>query len=241
MAGAPGAPRVTAQNSAAAPDAVRSAVRYVTTRLPDARGLRRLQISEIPYLRRSPEGAAFLSRPFPRALARGAPPAKCPAAAASPTGVATADAAVSGALALCFSRLKARGADSSCGCQVLALDNALVAPRSSFAFAPGVTAFLIRDGGAPAQRIVAESEPAANGGESVLLRSASGVVGAVAMNETLAEMRLAAAPDVLWRGERRAFGYRRGRLSERITFTAPDGRSIRLLIGVENRDAVAAR
>lgn len=241
MAGAPGAPKVTARNKAATADAVRTAVRYVTTRLPDARGARRLQISEIPYLRRSPEGAAFLSRAFPRALARGAPAERCPAAAVSPEGAATPDDAVSGALAQCFARLEARGADTSCGCQVLAVDSALVAPRRDFSFAPGVTAFLIRGGGAPAERIVAESEPTATGGESVLLRSAAGVLGAVSLSAESAEMRLADDPDILWRGDRRLFGYRRGRLSERIAFTSGDGRSIRLLIGVENRDAVAAQ
>lgn len=241
MAGAPGAPTVIAKNDAAALDAAQTALRYVATRLPEARGLRRLQISEIPYLRRSPEGAAFLGRSNPRALARGAPEARCPAAAASPPGAETSAAAANGALSLCFSRLKARGADASCGCQILAIDNALIAPRASFVFAPGVTAFLIRGRQEQIQRLVAESEPTPESGESVLLRSASGVVGALALDGESAEMRLAAAPDTVWRGDRRLFGYRRGRLSERVTLSAVDGRSIRLLIGVETRDAVAAQ
>ena len=241
MAGAPGAPTIIARNDASAPGAARSAVRYVTSRLPGARGLRRLQISEIPYLRRSPEGAAFLNSGFPRALARGAPAARCPAAAASPPESETAAAAVGQALAICLPRLSARGADASCGCQVLALNDALVAPRRDFAFAPGVTAFMIRGDRGRIQRLVAESEPTPNGGESVLLRSAAGIVGVLALQDGAAEMRLAADPDIAWRGERRPFGYRRGRLSERITLKADGGRSIRLLVGVETRDAVAAR
>lgn len=123
----------------------------------------------------------------------------------------------------------------------MALDNALIAPREAFVFAPGVTTFLIRDGSGAAERLIAESEPTQNGGESVLLRSAASVIGTLELDGESAELKLASDPDIVWRGKRRLFGYRRGRLSERISFRSEGGQSIRLLIGVENRDAVAAR
>lgn len=241
MASAPGAPRLTARSTSEIPGTVRSALRYATERLPDARGLRLLEISAIPYLRRSPEGAAFLAQPLPRALARGAPPQLCPAAAASSPTAGNGAIAAEEALTMCLRALSARGADASCGCSLLAMDNVLVAPRREFTFAPGVTAFLIRGQKRAAERLIAESEPTATGGESVILRSAAGVVGTLALQGDDAELRLASSPEILWRGARRLFGYRRGRLSERMVLTSDDGRSLRLLIGVENRDAVAAR
>lgn len=245
MASAPGAPQLTARSAADVAGVVRSAVRYAGERLPTARGLRLLEISAIPYLRRSPEGAVFLRQPFPRALARGTPAQNCPAAATSSPGATSVIQAAEDALTRCLGLLSARGADATCGCRLLAADNALVAPRRDFAFAPGVTAFLIRDrtGGqtGAAERLIAESEPADDGGESVILRTAAGPVGALALNGETAEMRLAPAPEVVWRGTRRMFGYRRGRMSERMVLTSDDGRSVRLLIGVEDRDAVAAQ
>lgn len=241
MASAPGAPRIAARSEAEIPGAAQSAVRYLSERLPGARGLRLLEISAIPYLRRSPEGAAFLKQTFPRALARGTPSQICPAAATSAPGAGSSTLAAQDALGQCLAALSARGSDASCGCRLLALDNALVAPRRDFVFAPGVTAFMIRSQTGAAERLIAESEPAGEAGESVILRNAAGVVGTLALNGEMAEMRLTAAPDVIWRGKRRLFGYRRGRLSERMVLTSDDGRTIRLLIGVENRDAVAAR
>ncbi len=241
MASAPGAPRLTAGNASEIADAARRAIRYVEERLPETRGLRLLEISAIPYLRRSPEGAAFLKQQIPRALARGEPPQLCPAAAASSPSAGDTAVAAADALSRCLGVLSARGADATCGCSVLALNNALVAPRRDFVFAPGVTAFLIRGQTGAAERMIAESEPMAEGGEAVVLRNAAGVVGALALTDEMAEMRLASAPEVIWRGTRRMFGYRRGRVSERMVLTSDDGRSVRLLIGVENRDAVAVR
>jgi len=241
MASAPGAPRLTAHSQSETAAAAGFAMRYLGERLPEARGLRLLEISAIPFLRRSPEGATFLRRPLPRALARGTPPQTCPAAAASSPTAANSALAAEDALTQCLDVLALRGADASCGCRLLAVDNALVAPRRDFTFAPGVTAFLIRPGTGAAERLIAESELTSAGGEMVVLRNAAGVVAALALKGDTAEMRLAATPEVIWRGARRMFGYRRGRLSERMVLTTADAQTIRLLIGVENRDAVAAR
>jgi hypothetical protein len=73
------------------------------------------------------------------------------------------------------------------------------------------------------------------------LRNASGAVAVLGLKGGDAELRLRSAPTVIWRGPREFFGYRRGRLSERMVLTSDDGKIIRLLIGVENRDAVAAK
>ncbi len=241
MASAPGAPRISLRNPAETSAAALSAERYLRTSLPAARGLRFLEISSIPYLRRSPEGATFLSRAQPRALARGAPADRCPAAAASAAEATTSAAAAESAIDQCLSQLSARGADTSCGCRILALDNALIAPRSDFIFAPGVSAFLIRSETGDAQRLIAESELASEGAETVILRDAAETVAVLSLKGDVAALWLTSAPDMVWRGARELFGYRRGRLSERIVLTSNDGRMMRLLIGVENRDAVAAR
>lgn len=241
MASAPGAPTIISRSPGDIAAATNLAARYLGGRLPEARGLRFLEISAIPYLRRSPEGAAFLNLKSPRALARGAPAEICPAAATSSAGAETAIGAMEDALNQCLGQLSARGANTSCGCRVMAVDNALVASRRDFVFAPGVSAFMIRSGTGEAERLIAESEPAPNGGESVVLRNASGAVAVLGLKGGDAELRLRSAPTVIWRGPREFFGYRRGRLSERMVLTSDDGKIIRLLIGVENRDAVAAK
>ncbi|MEM7523241.1 MAG: hypothetical protein AAF360_05695, partial [Pseudomonadota bacterium] len=69
--------------------AASAAARLLTTaRFAERRGFRSVEVTEIPYLRASSEGAAFLERAAPRALARGEPANACPA-----VGLSSADAA----------------------------------------------------------------------------------------------------------------------------------------------------
>ena len=109
MASAPGAPTIISRSLGDTAAATNLAARYLGGRLPEARGLRFLEISAIPYLRRSPEGAAFLNLKSPRALARGAPAEICPAAATSSAGAETAIGAMEDALNQCLGQLSARG------------------------------------------------------------------------------------------------------------------------------------
>ncbi len=205
------------------------------------RGLRMLEVTEIPYLRASAVGAAFLAGPVSRALARGEPAASCPAAAAAIDAPDRPEAARR-ALAGCFDKLEAEGAAPTCGCRLAVVDNILLERRESFAFAPAVSAHLIaprsaggRGAGSPSL-LVAEALPPEDGAERVLLRDAGGPVGVIALEGEQAAMTLAGAPDRVYYGARKPFGFRRGRIAERLELADADGRRLDVLIGVEERD-----
>lgn len=229
-------PALIAADAAAVPMAARATSTVSAARVRALPGSKMVEISAIPWLRASPEGELFLASPFPRALARGAPAESCPAAAPS----AYADAqpasrpeATAAALDACFAILARRGAPADCGCQVVAVDDALIAPQGDFSFAPVVSALLI--GPAGPQRLVAETLPPAMGAELVSLRDTRGEVARLALLGDAAEMAL--ADGSRFSGRREPFGYRRGRLAERLVLTGPAGEDMTILIGVEARDA----
>ncbi len=241
LASAPSIRGIIARSAAETLSSAQAAARLAATGPGDAQGLRYLEISAIPYLRQSPEGAAFLLQSAPRALVRGAPAENCPAAAASPSIAATMEEAATSALSACFAQLAKRGAPAACGCEFMAIDGLLTTPRRQFTFATGVSAFLIRGNEAKSTPFVAEATPNDLPGESVLLRTPAGVGGVLLLSGDTAELQLADDADTLWRGERQPFGYRRGRLAERISLSSDDGRQIKLLIGVERRDTLARK
>lgn len=232
------APRAPLRFAAADAESVRAVVQAAArfAARPDGR-FDRVQISAIPYLRRSPEGARFLATPAPRALARGAPEHACPAAGVGADPVSTASAAET-ALNACFAQLARREAGDECGCRLLAVDHRLTAPAESFVFAPVVSARLFAPGDRRMTLLAAETELADDGSEILLLRDARGVAGRVALAGDTATLRFTDRPDIVYAGPRRPFGYRRGRLAERLTLSAADGSALTLLIGVERRDAL---
>ena len=213
-----------------------SAVKNLTTEaLMSRRGLRMIELSEIPWLRASPEGAAYIAGAGPKALARGEPLAACPAAA-SEIGAASPTDAARGAISACFALLEARGAAPDCGCRLSVLDNHLIDRRESFAFAPAVSARL-SGAGRRQSLLVADALPPENGLERVVLRSVAGPVAYLAMEGGEASLIFLDAPDRTYAGTRTFFGYRRGRMAERLVLANEGGEQIRLLIGVEQRDA----
>ena len=237
FAAAPAPPRLAAASRAEVAEAAAGVAHLTAEAALERRGARLIEVSEIPYLRASAVGAGFLAGATPRALARGEPPASCPAAAAA-TGATSRPEAARAALQGCFDRLEARGASPACGCRIAALDNILLDRRESFAFAPAVSAHLI--GQTAADRaptlLVAEALPSEDGAERVLLRDAGGEVGRIVLAGETAALTLAAAPDRRYVGDRRPFGFRRGRIAERLSLTDQDGRRLDVLIGVEERD-----
>jgi hypothetical protein len=108
-----------------------------------------------------------------------------------------------------------------------------LAPIERFAFAPAVSALMIVGG--KATRLIAEAD--VQGGVAIThLRHASGEIGVLHATGTSDEV-LAIINDVAYTGGRKPFGFRRGRLAERITLTGAAGERLSLLIGVERRDA----
>ncbi|MEM7546540.1 MAG: hypothetical protein AAF367_13470 [Pseudomonadota bacterium] len=237
---APLPPRLVAADVGDVNEISASAAALSAEQLAQRRGFRQIQISAIPYLRASPAGATFLSRTFPRALSRGEPASACPASMASSADVLTTRAAARDALGGCLAQLTTRGADSSCGCRLIAVNDFLLAPQADFTFAPSVSALLIRPDGS-AERIVAESLRPDGDTELVSLRDVRGEIGRLVLSGERAAMQLLIPAEVSLTGERTIFGYRRGRLAERVTLTTPTGDLYKLLIGVELRDAVAPR
>ncbi len=233
---APEAPPAYEAKTAAEARLAGSRAAEAAVRIAAEPGPRRVEVAAAPWIRASPEGAAFLAAAFPRALARGAPPASCPAAAASPPAPDAATAAEA-ALTACLAQLERRGAEPECGCRVVAADGALLAPLESFAFAPAVSAFLIGPEGA--RRLVAEALKPMGRAEIVSFRDLTGEKARAALVDESAEFAFLDAPEARWRGERQPFGWRRGRLAERLSLIGPAGERLTLLIGVEARDVSA--
>ncbi|MEM7271355.1 MAG: hypothetical protein AAF401_19135 [Pseudomonadota bacterium] len=229
-------PRIVVTEAADLPRAGEAARRVFTGRFARTRGLRFLEISALPWLRSSPEGAAFVALGAPRAVARGTPAEFCPAAGVSSPGATDAAGASREALNTCIAQLRTRGADPDCGCRLMAVNDAVLAPRDNFAFAPGVAARVLDGEGRSAGLLVAESRPTPEG-ERVKLLSPQGDVAILLLSGNDAELVLVDQPETIWRGTRRAFGYRRGRLAERVELQSESGERMSVLIGVERRDA----
>ncbi len=208
------------------------AMRADAARLAGQPRSRRVEVAAAPWLRASLEGAAFLATPAPRALVRGEPPEACPAAAASPPGAPDRRAAAEAALGLCLDRLAALGKAAGCGCRLMAADEALLAPLEAFVFAPGAPALLL--GPDAPIGLVAAALPPQDGVERVALRDAAGLVALLVLDGDRAALAFAAAPQDVYEGRRTPFGWRRGRLAERIVFDEPDAT---LLLNVGPEDA----
>ncbi|MGB0508029.1 MAG: hypothetical protein ACPGGK_17715 [Pikeienuella sp.] len=204
--------------------------RLTPERLASARGSRMIEVAALPWLRSAPEGMAFLSAAAPKALARGAPDSSCPVAKISKPYAKTAEEAAISALSQCVAALSNT---SNCGCQLIAMDSVVLAPRTDLSFAPSVTATLIN--GEASTRLVADQRSENADGE-VTLRHASGYYGVIQLSNDQAEMTLAAQPGKVFTGHREKFGYRRGRVAERLVLTSQSGEKLTVLIGVEYRD-----
>lgn len=198
--------------------------------LLNRQGVRFVEASSLPYLTTSVEGAAYLAAPG----ARGEPAASCPAAAVA-AGAETRAAAVGDATRACFAQLEARGAGPECGCRIAALDEFLLDRRQTFGFATSVSA-LIMGGDRPPAHIIAEALPPENGAQEVILRDLNGVIGGVLLSGETASLRLASDPARIYRGDRTRFGFRRGRMAERLVLADDAGVALSVLIGVERRD-----
>jgi hypothetical protein len=162
----------------------------------------------------------------------------CPAAAASEEAAVTRRDAAASSLGSCLTQLRAQGADPACGCRLIAIDTALLAPQSDFSFAPVVSALLIDDD-TRAERMVAEAIAADVNAELVLLRDTVGERGRILLTGDTAEVLLTGEPARVLNGTRERFGYRRGRIAERLRLMDSDGKRVTLLIGVEMRDVTS--
>ena len=229
----PRPPRVVATADQPANFSPRAAARLTFEALSQQRGARQVQIAAVPLLRSTTEGATFLEMAGHRALAQGEPSASCPALSHAPPNAPNPVAAATVSLSQCLDELARRGAPASCGCRLIALDDALLAPLGRFAFAPAVSALMIHEG--TATRLIAEAE-VLNGTEIIRLRTAAGEVGTLRALPSGDEIA-GVINEVRYSGTRTPFGYRRGRLAERLTLQSPSGERLSLLIGVERRDA----
>lgn len=235
MAGAPG---IVAADSDGVADARIAAARIAGS----SDRSRPVEAAGAPFLHGSPHGRAWLAGAPPRALARGEPGPSCPAIgmAMAPEAVSPPDAA-GRALSRCLDQLEERGAPADCGCRLLALDGALVAPLSDFAYAQGVGARLIGGaataGGRPLVALErGDSDPALT---EVAFLDAGGVAAVAQLAEDGGARLLLLGDGVVYQGRREFRGWRRGRLTERLLLESPDGERLIALIGFEPADVAA--
>jgi hypothetical protein len=196
---------------------------------------RKTSPSQVALLHGSSDGRAYLSVAGPRAFVIGAPPAQCPARVAAAGGDAPADA-IGAALRGCFAALKAARAPETCGCKVMAMGAALLAPLPEFAYAPGVSGWIV----APALGLdlhLAVREGVSPDGVrrlDFLTGPGADIRAALARDGTamLIVRRDGEAPLELI-GVHRPEGLRRGRFADRLRVTDAEGREAVALIGFE--------
>lgn len=189
----------------------------------ERRGAETEQAGALGWLTGSADGRRFLALPPPRALAWGVPRADCPATGMR-GGTATRAKAVEGALRACFAGLDTMA--QTCGCRLVALDDAMLVGREQMAYATGVTARLR----APEMGIdgLFVAEHTANG--ATVIHGANAPVAHVTPANG-AEVTVRLADGRLLTGRRTLLGVRRGRLAQRIHARDPAGRRFVLLIG----------
>jgi hypothetical protein len=234
------AAEIAARTEAEIPAATARLGRYA----PDGAAWRdapRIEAAQAPFVSRSPIGRRFLAAPTPRALALGDPPAICPAAAlvAGPPGAARA--AVAGrALDACLASLGERGMAASCGCRVVAVDDLLLAPLEAFAYAGGVGGRLVGDGRFGGKPLIAEEANAPDGrGVRIAFYDAAGPVALGDLGDDGAARLLMLEDGAVFTGWREPWGWRRGRVQERLLLEGADGERLIALIGFEPADVAA--
>jgi hypothetical protein len=231
---APGSPRIEARRPEDVATAAKASGRFAAA----SPAGRRLDPAAAPFLHAAPGGRAYLALPTPRALARGEPAARCPALAAAPGP--TPSAAAEAALGACFGQLRDRGAEAGCGCRILALDGALVAPQSEFAYAPGVGARILGGDPSDGRPLVAiertDGDPAL---VEVAFLDALGPVAVARLGAGGDARLLTREGPTEYAGVREMRGWRRGRMTERLLLRSADGRRLIALIGFEPADIAA--
>jgi hypothetical protein len=233
--------------SGATADAV---IRFADRHPPGAQGTRATMSAQVALLHDAPDGRAYLSVAAPRAFVIGAPPAICPARVAAAGGDGLADA-LDAALTSCFADLRTAEAPTTCGCQVIAADDLLLAPLDAFAYAPGVSGwvespalgldlhFAVREGSGPGgARTLAfltgtEGTDGALGARIVATLGRDGTASMAIDLPDVPAGRRAGDPPLVLRGAHRPEGLRRGRFADRLRLRDSEGRELVALIGYE--------
>ncbi|MEM9010730.1 MAG: hypothetical protein AAGE18_05840 [Pseudomonadota bacterium] len=209
-------------------DVIEAAQRIAGQEVAGRRGTTRVSADQVPLLYLAPIGRSYRALSDPRVLVRGAPAASCPALVA--TSGATAAVAAEQALSTCATDLAAAGADGDCGCQILAVNDTLLAEPDAFAYATGVPARLFRNGELSPLTLIAEEDAdgtlTIRAGDQVLYRISGRPVGPVEIVET------AAAETRAFSGARRPTGLLRGRFVQRIEAEDSTGDQIVLVVGL---------
>lgn len=192
-------------------------------------------LAEAPFLQGSPAGRAYLATAAPKALARGEPPGQCYG-----LGLATGPDAPAEALRRCFAEMAEDPREAGCGCRLLAIDDILLAERAAFAYAPGVSGRLLGPEAPQSGALVVAERPSER--EGAALAAFFGFDGPVAVAELGADgeaILLLPGDAGPYRGARERWGWRRGRLTERLLLSSPEGRRLIALIGFEPADIAA--
>ncbi len=192
----------------------------------------RVEAAEAPFLYAAPVGRRFLATAGPRALARGEPPERCPAAAAA-SGASAAEAARSAARQ-CLGALPVGAA--GCACRLLAVDDTLLAEPDAFVYAPGVGGRLVGLGQG-ARPLTVEERGTDDPDRTVIAFFDAGGPVALAELDADGDARLVMLESgALFEGAREPRGWRRGRLLERLLLTGAGGKRLIALVGFEPAD-----
>jgi hypothetical protein len=195
---------------------------------------RQVRPAAAPLLSNTAWGRAWVEDGRPGAIARGSPPERCPALGVA-LGASRIDA-IGAAVDQCRAGLEAAGA-RDCGCQLLALDDRLLAPLEAFAYAPGTTGRLVGLGGGLAAPLVARERTVGPAPTDIALSFSTArreVARATLSADGDAVLTLADGRRFV--GRRELEGWRRGRLTERLLLRDAAGKRLIALIGFEPTD-----
>ncbi|MFT4792384.1 MAG: hypothetical protein ACJAVR_001767 [Paracoccaceae bacterium] len=199
------------------------------------REIRKAMPAQVALLHGSPDGRAYLSVPDPRAFVIGAPPAICPARVTAAGGKDQSDA-TGAALRGCFDALAAAKAPDDCGCRVMAAGAALLAPLPDFAYAPGVSGWVVAPTLDLDLHLAVREGTSPEGDRKLTFLTGPGAdIRALLRRDGTATMtvRRRGLPDLALAGIHRPEGLRRGRFADRLRLTDADGHETVALIGYE--------
>ncbi len=199
--------------------------RLTPSKLQSRKGAKFVDANALPWLSGSTPGKTFMTSPPNRILVRGNPAEMCPVAFTTTGSAGTPTGEVAHrALTKCLEKVP-----PGCGCQVVAMRNALLTKREEISYATGIAARIRSRALGLDDLLVAEEQPSG----TILLRDLTSPIGTLTFEGKNSVSMTLKGSGAVFTGTVRDVGFRRGRLARRIYVKSPGGDRISLLIGFD--------
>lgn len=221
------------QNHGSIETVARRAARYHQQTLADFEAAEKISIRQIPFLFSSAEGQSYLVSEGPKAMVQGTPAHQCPVRAQIRQEAKTNSTFPIARLALerCHADLEALGLAENCGCELLLVNDVLMAPLEQFSYATDLPARIFENGTLrPEWFFVREIFT----GDSTRGLDILGPKGSYAQLDSVAAGPVAGslADGTSVRGTFEISGLARGRKNGVLSLERQDGSVIRVIMGL---------